>query len=375
MRLEISLFRFDYKHDYLPYYTKHFLKISNELTLLDILNTINKEEKFSFENSSSSVLCINGIYTQVSILIRDLMLENGRDLKIEPLSIRRVYKDLLINDDDFQDKFKILENFMPNEVLPSFEYQKIKDLYQSYKIYFYASNTLNIEKNYIGDSILLLADYLINTYPKAENFILKQLKEQKISSHYHTNLKSRVYNLNKNIQDSIKRIQNKLKILNSDEAEITIKNKIDFSKKLDINNINYDFKDFKIAYYSSNTKNEDTLNLLNQLKAKKLNLSSMNNDLALNTFNINKTFTYKLAAEVILDAYDQAADFLLVDKEEYFYLFDNNISFLEKVSNREIRLPVVYVNELILLVEGKHKEVKISLDKHIIKIDLLNKES
>ena len=44
MKLEISLFKFDKNSDYLPYYTKHFLKIENELNMLDILNTINKNE-------------------------------------------------------------------------------------------------------------------------------------------------------------------------------------------------------------------------------------------------------------------------------------------------------------------------------------------
>ena len=31
MKLEISLFKFDKNSDYLPYYTKHFLKIENEI--------------------------------------------------------------------------------------------------------------------------------------------------------------------------------------------------------------------------------------------------------------------------------------------------------------------------------------------------------
>ena len=38
MKLEISLFRFDYKSDYLPYYTKNYIKINNEKNLVDIRN-------------------------------------------------------------------------------------------------------------------------------------------------------------------------------------------------------------------------------------------------------------------------------------------------------------------------------------------------
>ena len=48
MKLEISLFKFDKNSDYLPYYTKHFLKIENEKNLLDILKTINKTAKLGF---------------------------------------------------------------------------------------------------------------------------------------------------------------------------------------------------------------------------------------------------------------------------------------------------------------------------------------
>ena len=48
MKLEISLFKFDKNSDYLPYYTKHFLKIENEINILDILNTINKNAKLGF---------------------------------------------------------------------------------------------------------------------------------------------------------------------------------------------------------------------------------------------------------------------------------------------------------------------------------------
>ena len=66
MKLEISLFRFDYKSDYLPYYTKNFVKVKNEKTLLDILNNINLEHPFGFENSVDFYLCINGIYTKAS---------------------------------------------------------------------------------------------------------------------------------------------------------------------------------------------------------------------------------------------------------------------------------------------------------------------
>ena len=62
MKLEISLFKFDKNSDYLPFYTKHFLKITNEITLLDILNTINNENPFGYENDENFNLVVNSIY-------------------------------------------------------------------------------------------------------------------------------------------------------------------------------------------------------------------------------------------------------------------------------------------------------------------------
>ena len=73
MKLEISLFKFDKKSDYLPYYTKHFLKIDNEKNLLDILKTINKTAKLGFKASENFDLVVNGVYVKASISIKELV--------------------------------------------------------------------------------------------------------------------------------------------------------------------------------------------------------------------------------------------------------------------------------------------------------------
>ena len=81
----------------------------------------------------------------------------------------------------------------------------------------------------------------------------------------------------------------------------------------------------------------------------------MKTDLALNTFNVNKEFTYALAARVVLDAFDNNADFVLVDDEKYFNLFDDNMKKFEKILQRDINMPVLFISELSLLASGEHK--------------------
>ena len=152
MKLEISLFKFDKNSDYLPYYTKHYLKIKDEKNILDILNTINKTAKLGFEKNSDFDLVINGVFVKASITLEEVVANFGKEITIEPISIRRACNDLLIDDNDFREKITILKDLAQEE--DKLEYLKLKP-------YFYASNTLNYKNDYIGDAILILAYDLI----------------------------------------------------------------------------------------------------------------------------------------------------------------------------------------------------------------------
>lgn len=372
MKLEISLFRFDHELDYLPYYTKNYFTIGNEKTLLDIFNTLNEENKFSYKKCEDFLVCVNGVYTTLKVSIDTLVKNFGKDLIIEPLSIRRAGRDFIINTDDFKEKFKILKNFTNKEITPSYVKKEIKELYKSLKVYFYASNTINIEKKYIGDSILILASMLIEKYPQFETKILSSLQKEDFGAIYHTDLSSRILDFDPSIETRIQEIQEKLNITNNvNELKLKKKNKIDFLDFKNNKKIAHDFKKFNIAYFHENKINPDTQELLDNLNAKKLNLRTMYNDLALSTFNTNKEFTYKLAAEILLDAFDNDADFIVVDEERYFYLFDNNMAEIQRVAQRDVNIPIILNSELALLANGLHQEVKTSLDKHSINPEII----
>ncbi len=360
MKLEISLFRFDYKSDYLPYYTKNFVKVKNEKTLLDILNNINIEQPFGFENSVDFYLCINGIYTKASISLEEVVKNFGNEITIEPISIRRAHTDLLINDADFQERLKVLSEFIEEE-------DKLK--YQEYKIYFYASNTINYEYDYIGDAILLLAYDLIEKNKANEQEILESLKEYDCGIQYHTSLKNRIFNIDSSIEEKITTLKTKLGVsrnIKEQEFSLEKKNILDFGNFNEIKEIKHDFNDFNLAYFKGLEEDSQTSDLLAKLEAKYINTSSMNTDLALDTFHINPEFTLKLASTVMLDAFDNSADLLIVDNEKTFELFDSNRKSLAKACGREITIPVVHKNELVKLAIGAHEEVKETLTKHIV---------
>ena len=364
MKLEISLFKFDKNSDYLPYYTKHYLKIEDEKNILDILNTINKTAKLGFEKSSDFDLVINGVYVKASITLEEVITNFGNELTIEPISIRRACDDLLIDDNDFKERLSILKNLAQEE--DKLQYLKLKP-------YFYASNTLNYKNDYIGDAILILAYDLIKKNPAITNYVLLALDDEEIGAQYHTSLEKRIYNFDMNIEEKIQTIQNNLNHFEALEKQNFRLNKtliIDFGTFEENYEIKHDFKDFNIAYYASKNS-EQTLELLNKLDANILNLDSMKLDLAKNTFNKNPLITYHVAATILLDAFDNNADFLLVDTNEDFYIFDYNRKQLEKLSGREIILPVIHKNELQKLAIANHTEAKRTLDKHQINPEII----
>ena len=72
-----------------------------------------------------------------------------------------------------------------------------------------------------------------------------------------------------------------------------------------------------------------------------------------------------------MDAFDNNADFVLVDDQRYFNLFDNNMKIFEKILQRDINMPVLFISELSLLASGEHQKAKESLSKHQIDLEII----
>lgn len=364
MKLEISLYKFDAKSDYLPYYTKHFIKPKNEKNLLDILETIYKDAPFGFEKNKNFGVVVNGLYTTLDLTLEQIKKDFGSDLLIEPLSTSRAYKDLLINDDAFYDKLSLLYDEVTDDV---------KKVYENYKLYYYASNSLKINKNYIGDALVLLAASLLEKGANKDK-INSVLLDEKNGIHFHTNLSNKVYNFDAQIETTIKSLQAALNVSKalSDQVFKTSNAKtIKFEKEIEASSIQHSFKDFNIAYYKGLQTCEKTQSLLNNLEAKQLLLPTLTNDLAMDTFHANPYLTYTLVAEMMLDAFDNDADFIVVDNMEAFYLLDSNRKELEKVSGREVHVPIIHTNELAQLAYGFHDDVKKSLAQHSVNPQLI----
>ena len=105
--------------------------------------------------------------------------------------------------------------------------------------------------------------------------------------------------------------------------------------------------------------------------AKYINLNSKNDDLAFQSQEVNKTFSYKIAGNILLEAKDSNADFIVVQSEDSFKLFDNKQKEIEKVVGREIQLPVITLKQFNNILAGEKNFKALGFDTHKVAVSFL----
>ncbi len=352
-KIFIELFRFNHKTDYLPYYKKYEFTYEKEDTVNDLLNKINSVEKFEFNGTDKFGVKINNYFANVDTLIGDIVSKTSNELVIEPVSSYRAVNDLTINNDDFFEKMELLGKYLSDEQ---------KEAYASTaQLLYYSSNTLNFNKGYIGDHMLLIADDIINENPSLQDEVLNILKDNKSGGWYHTSLEKRVFDLDKDVKNKIDSTLLKLTGKTTQSpAELTMED-LQIAQK---------FTNFNIAVYDK----DDTSvleNYISKSDAKCIAASSKNDDLALHTIEIDKSFSYKIAGNILLEAKDSNADFMVVKDEEIFKIFDNSQKEIAKTVGREIDLPIVTFEQFTNILSGEKDPEKLGFKKHKVDVNFL----
>ncbi len=85
----------------------------------------------------------------------------------------------------------------------------------------------------------------------------------------------------------------------------------------------------------------------------------------------HEELAFKMAGNLMLDMFDNGADFVVVNDARSFIMFDEYQKELEKSVGREIGLSVFGLAELLLLAFGVTEKGKIGLDRHKVKTDIL----
>ncbi len=340
----VELFRFDKDTDYLPYFKKYNLKIDENISVNELLELINSKEAFGFEQGCN--LKINNIFLNSSEILAEVIEKFGTNLKIEPISTYRSMKDLIIDNSDFVNKLNILAEYLSQD--------EISEALSTYELDYYASNTLNFNRDYIGDHVLYLASKIISTKPELKKEILNILDDSEVGAYFHTSLKNRVFRFDEQKENKIKTLISMLpKVEKFENSIIDVKDFEEQSKT---------FTGFNIAVFKGGL-DLNLEELVSKSGANLVKLDSINFDIPYAASKVDEKFPLMVSGEVLLEAKDASADFVLVGDQNSFNIFDSKQKQIEKYIGREIGLPIISKSEFISLLEGKRDKSIFSAHK------------
>ncbi len=181
MDFKLSVFRFNAKKDYLPYYKKYNLNLDANLSLKDLLVEIKKQDEFfGFSKDHLPCVVVNSYFVDTDIKLSDIVSFFGEELTIEPVSKKRAMHDLDIDLSDFKQSIKKLEDIVGKE---------LHDESKTYVKYFYASKYLNYDSDFLGTSTFLLACKLAKKHPDKKDSLLSFVGDEDHGIWYHSKLK------------------------------------------------------------------------------------------------------------------------------------------------------------------------------------------
>jgi len=354
--IHVELFRFDSKVDYLPYYKKYTVEYKSKETILSLLNKINSIEKFAYEASTDFNLKINNLYLNSNEFIANIVDRTSNEFKIEPISIYRAVTDLIIDKRDYLEKIVSFKSYVTPMDMD--EYAK------NYELDYYASNTYNFNRDYIGDHILLIASDIIEQNPKLKEEVLNRISSKKDGIWYHTSLEHRVFNYDMSKEHRIESLFSMLEKIKYSGIKTKSNAKMGDVK------ISQFFAGFNIAAFEGVNKNSCAA-IIKESKANYIELSLAKEDLAPYSTLVSDDFSLKIAGDILLQAKDENADFIVVRGKSDLMLFDSHQKKIENEIGREINLPVVSQEQFKKLLEGEKDISALGFDKHRVKVSFL----
>lgn len=200
-KLILQVFRFNHKTDYLPYYKKHVVKIDMQKSVADLLAVVSENElDFGYETEDFSAIKINKKALFVNTKLEEVVEFFGEELTLEPLSPKRVLKDFIINKDDFEEKFDLLDAFVD---------ASDRKLYKSYIREYYSSEVINLEDEFLGDALFAFAYDMVEKYPQMKNKILDAISSE-TGIWLHINTSNKLYPVNFELERKVEFLKNEI---------------------------------------------------------------------------------------------------------------------------------------------------------------------
>lgn len=175
--LTFKVFRFNKETDYLPHYKTYVLDVDKDEVILDVMNRIKWEIDGSFTYRRS---CRHGICGSCAVKINgkavlackdnvfELVKIFGTTLTLEPQSIERAYKDMVIDKADFWKKYDAVKPYLIAEIVEHPQHENIVTIEQSEKLEnadyciqcgscYYSCPAVKVNSDYLGPAALAKA--------------------------------------------------------------------------------------------------------------------------------------------------------------------------------------------------------------------------
>lgn len=193
IKFKLNIFRFDAKMDYLPYFKKYDISIDESESLCELLKKVKSEDVY-FDFDPKEFVKLDGYALKTDVLLKDIYEKFGSEITIEPLSKKRSTKDLIIDKKDFYDAFSKAESIIGSEY---------KKRYEELIGYFYSSEMLNYNKNYLGDALFITVYEAIKDKPQVREEALKLIADDEIGIWLHTAQSYTIYEPKIDIEEII----------------------------------------------------------------------------------------------------------------------------------------------------------------------------
>jgi succinate dehydrogenase / fumarate reductase cytochrome b subunit len=144
-------------------------------------------------------------------------------------------------------------------------------------------------------------------------------------------------------------------------------------------NVKNSFEKFNTALYlgsyqcqvSKYSDNSAYTKLFDAIGLKQIDYRLKNQVCGYEINDVNTDLSFKMAGSLMLDMFDNAADFVVISDARSFVMFDKHQKELEKQVGRDIGLSVFGLSELLLLAFGLGDKDKIGLNNHAVKTEII----
>ena len=327
--LEVRAFFFNAKTDYLPYYKNFTMTLSADDTVEAILAEIQKQNEDFAYPTEKLTFKINDLMLEGTETVGAVVSKLGTALQVDPALSYRSNHCLIINDNDFMERYALLAPYASAED---------EAYYQTLYALHYASETFKFSHDYIGDAVLLLAHRMLANNSEHKEAILEAISDPYdglAACEYENNLFNRAFHT-KEIQELNEMFSRPS--ANSFLDKVTEK----FSQKALYSFEKESIEGVQVACYAGDSGLLDEIQEKITANGGKVITFSRATKLAGNSLlGKQDNLAYLKAATTLLDALDNGAALLVVAKSADLAMFRKHFASLQKRIGREIPLPLV----------------------------------